>query len=166
MQPNQSQLAIMLTVIDRIAPKYVFPSYDIDDLRQESYLILAEALPRYDGVRPLENFLSKHLSNRLKDLVRNKYSRSEKSVESKRHSELNDAKRRLMDLRSYGEDDLSYEVDIVESMDKEEVREILLEGLSPSQRNDYFRLANGVSVPTGRKSSLIKRCREILDEDR
>lgn len=165
MQPNQSQLAVMLTVIDRIAPKYTFTSYDVEDIKQEAYIILAEALPRYDGVRPLENFLSKHLSNRLKDLVRNKYSRAESSLESERHTELNAAKKRLMDLRSYAGDDIAYEIDLVENINTDEIREKILGGLSPSQRNDYFRLANGVSIPTGRKASLIKRCLEVLDED-
>ena len=60
-------------VVNRIAPKYTFYGYQADDLKQEAFIICMEALPRYDAKRPLENFLSVHLSNRLKNFVRDNH---------------------------------------------------------------------------------------------
>jgi DNA-directed RNA polymerase specialized sigma24 family protein len=60
-------------VVNRIAPKYTFNTYDVDDIKQEAFIICMDALERYDNKRPLENFLSVHLSNRLKNFVRDNY---------------------------------------------------------------------------------------------
>ena len=70
MQPTQEQLEVIQRVIQRIAPKYKFAYFETDDIEQESYLICLEALENYDPSRPLENFIAKHLSNRLKTLSR------------------------------------------------------------------------------------------------
>ena len=58
------------TVCDRISPKYTFYGYTVDDIKQESFIICIEALNRYEEGRPLENFLSVNLSNRLKTFMR------------------------------------------------------------------------------------------------
>jgi DNA-directed RNA polymerase specialized sigma24 family protein len=60
-------------VINRISPKYAFYGYSIEDMKQESFLICMDALDRYDEKRPLENFLSVNLSNRLKNFVRDNH---------------------------------------------------------------------------------------------
>ena len=60
-------------VVDRIAPRYTFHGYDIDDMKQEAFIICIDALDRYDQKRPLENFLAVNLSNRLKNFVRDNY---------------------------------------------------------------------------------------------
>ena len=45
-------------VVNRISPKYTFNTYDVDDIKQEAFIICMDALQRYDQKRPLENFLS------------------------------------------------------------------------------------------------------------
>ena len=60
-------------VVDRISPKYTFHGYDVDDIKQEAFMICMDALDRYDQKRPLENFLSVNLSNRLKNFVRDNH---------------------------------------------------------------------------------------------
>ena len=44
-------------VCNRIAPRYTFYGYALDDIKQEAFIICMEALNRYDNSRPLENFL-------------------------------------------------------------------------------------------------------------
>jgi len=66
-------IAQINTVVDRIAPKYTFYGYTTDDIKQEAFIICIEALNRYDPSKPLENFLSVNLSNRLKTFVRDNY---------------------------------------------------------------------------------------------
>lgn len=163
MQPTSDQLETILKVIDRIAPKYVFGYYQLDDIKQESYIICLEALEKYDQSRPFENFVSKHLSNRLKTLIRDKYTRS--NLESAKHERLNKSKRNLVDLQSYESHAVVYEEDLCEKMSTAEAVDIVMEQLPPSMRNDYLRIANGVSVQSIKKAALYKKIKEILGED-
>ncbi len=75
-------------VVGRIAPKYTFYGYLVDDLKQEAFIICMEALPRYDEARPLENFLSVHLSNRLKNFVRDNHFTKDEDEKAKYHLSL------------------------------------------------------------------------------
>lgn len=163
MQPTTQQLDTILKVIDRIAPRYVFGYYELDDIKQESYIICLEALAHYDESRPLENFLSRHLSNRLKTLIRDKYSRS--NIISPKHQKLNQNKKNLMDLKG---GDGSYKIseeDILEKMSTDEAIDILMNGLPPSMRNNFYRLANGVSIQSAKRAALFQKIKEILGED-
>lgn len=159
MQPTESQLKTILKVIDRIAPKYIFGFYDLEDIKQESYIICLEILPKYDNVRPFENYVSKHLSNRLKDLIRNKYSRK---GESEIHTKLCNSKKNLTDFKEMPPD-LPFYMAVNEEVD--DSVEKILDELPPKMRNDWNRLINGVAIQSCRKIALFARVKEILGED-
>ena len=163
MQPTPQQQEIILKVIDRIAPKYTFSYYELDDIKQESFIICLEAVEKYDNSRPFENFISKHLSNRLKTLIRDKYSRS--NIESEKHEKLNQSKKNLMDLKSVDGSYKIYEDDIIERMSTSEAIQTLMRELPPSMRNNFYRLANGVSIQSSKKQALFEKIKEILGED-
>jgi DNA-directed RNA polymerase specialized sigma subunit len=163
MQPKPKQQEIILKVIDRIAPRYTFGYYELDDIKQESYIICLEAIEKYDNSRPFENFISKHLSNRLKTLIRDKYSRS--NIESEKHEKLNQSKKNLMDLKSVDGSYKIYEDDIIERMSTSEAMDMLMQELSPSMRNNFYRLANGVSIQSSKKQALFDKVKEILGEN-
>jgi DNA-directed RNA polymerase specialized sigma24 family protein len=163
MEPTPEQQKTILKVIDRIAPRYVFGYYELDDIKQESYIICLEALPKYDKSRPFENFISKHLSNRLKTLIRDKYSRS--NIESSKHEKLNQSKKNLMDLKSADGQHKMYEDDILEKLSTTEAVETLMRELPPSMRNNFYRLANGVSIQSAKKNALFSKIKEILGEN-
>lgn len=163
MQPTPEQQQTILKVIDRIAPRYVFSYYELDDIRQESYIICLEGLEKYDKSRPFENFISKHLSNRLKTLIRDKYSRS--NIESEKHGQLNQSKRNLMDLKSVEGQHKMCEDNALEKILTEEAIEKLMRELPPSMRNNFYRLANGVSIQSAKKTALFQKVKEILGED-
>ena len=163
MQPTPKQQEIILKVIDRIAPRYTFGYYELDDIKQESFIICLEAIEKYDNSRPFENFISKHLSNRLKTLIRDKYSRS--NIESEKHEKLNQSKKNLMDLKSVDGSYKIYEDDIIERMSTSEAIETLMQELPPSMRNNFYRLANGVSIQSSKKQALFEKVKEILGEN-
>ena len=163
MQPTPQQQEIILKVIDRIAPRYTFSYYELDDIKQESFIICLEAVEKYDNSRPFENFISKHLSNRLKTLIRDKYSRS--NIESEKHEKLNQSKKNLMDLKSVDGSYKIYEDDIIERMSTSEAIEKLMRELPPSMRNNFYRLANGVSIQSSKKQALFEKVKEILGEN-
>ena len=152
-----------MRVIERIAPRYTFGYYDVDDIKQESYIICMEGLSKYDNSRPFENFISKHLSNRLKTLIRDKYSRS--NIESPKHEKLNQNKKNLMDLKSSDGQFKIFEEDIIEKMSTNEAIDKIMQELSPSMRNNFYRLANGVSIQSSKKNALFNKIKEILGED-
>jgi len=162
MVPNQQQINIILDVVNKIAPKYVFGYYDVDDIKQESYIICCEALDKYDESRPLENFLSKHLSNRLKTLIRDKYSR--KNLESDRHILLNQIKKGLIDLKSSLTDDIAEDC-FEEDIFIRDLFEKIMDNINPSMRNDLNRLLNDVKINSSRRQALFNRIKDIINED-
>lgn len=64
-------------VVNRLAPSFKFGYYDVEDIKQEAMIIAFKSLKKYDKSRPLKNFLYIHLRHRLKNLIRDKYSRHE-----------------------------------------------------------------------------------------
>lgn len=160
-------MKIIEMVINRTAPKYTFSYYELDDVKQESYIICFDAMKNYDKNRPLENFLSKHLSNRLKDLKRNKYFRYNTVKES--HTKLNQTKRGLMDLKQFchiAEYDHPLDESALEdSLSSQEALELVMDSITPSLRNDFLRMANGVSISSSKKKKVIDAIKEVLGED-
>jgi DNA-directed RNA polymerase specialized sigma24 family protein len=72
-------LEIINRVVSKMAAAFTFGHYDIEDIKQEGTIFALQALEgeKYDGERPLENFLYCHVRNRYINLKRKKYSRHE-----------------------------------------------------------------------------------------
>lgn len=68
-----------LEVLDKITKKLIhkfrFGYHSVEDMKQQASVFALEALDRYDGKRPLENFLWTHVRNRLFNFKRNNYQR-------------------------------------------------------------------------------------------
>lgn len=160
-------MSIITKVINRTAPKYIFGFYDLEDIKQESYIICLDALENYDNNRPLENFLSKHLSNRLKDLKRNKYFRH--NTNNDNHFKLNAVKKRLMDLKQFCEiAEYDHPIDdpnLEEKLSTSEALELVMDMIGPALRNDFLRIANDVTISQHKRAAVIKKVKEILGED-
>ena len=153
---NMTKVEVLDTIqniINRIAPKYTFQGYEVDDIKQEAFLICADALDRYDPTRPLENFLSVNLSNRLKNFVRdNNYTKSDERK-----------KKALLPI-SLSNDDHVADHRVESSLDAKELIELVDEHIDIDYRADYLKIVNGVHVPKKRKMEVIEHIRYILDE--
>ena len=68
-------VGVITKIARRLAPKFTFASYDVEDIEQEAFLIGIAGLEKYDPTRPLENFMYTHISNRLKTFKRDNYYR-------------------------------------------------------------------------------------------
>jgi hypothetical protein len=142
-------------VVNKIAPKYTFYGYEINDIKQESFMICMEAMQRYDPTRPLENFLSVHLSNRLKNFVRDNYfSRGE---DEKRRIVLPGQLANEQSITGVTE---SHE----EALDYKDMSFILNRKLPANMRADYLRIVNDVYVSKKRKEEVLDEVYEILEE--
>lgn len=142
-------------VVNRISPKYTFAGYEVDDIRQEAFIICMDALERYDESRPLENFLSVHLSNRLKNFVRdNFYTKNEE-----------DKKKVLVPTSLSYEDNITDdEIDCDVNIDAKAMQKIIDKCLPADCRADYLKIISDVYVPKKRRNEIIEKIKEILAE--
>ena len=160
--PNMTEQQVTDTitlVCDRIAPKYAFYGYDASDIKQEAFIICAEALNRYDGIRPLENFLSINLSNRLKTFVRDNLFISSSHEGRKRVSQPAQL--------DYENSLVDYNESYANSYDKLDMMEkvaLIDEYIPANIRMDYLKVVNEVPISKQRREEVIEIIREILKE--
>lgn len=144
----------ILKVVDKIAPKYAFQGYEVDDIKQEAFIICIEALERYDENRPLENFLSVNLSNRLKNFVRDNFSFSN-----------NQERRNILSpiQLSYEENIIDENVD--DKISADDLEDLILDKLPAKYRSDYLKYTQDVAIPKKNKDELFDVLRRILEEN-
>lgn len=85
MMINQKILDEAYPVIERLAKsrssKGAFAYYESDDIYQEIWCMCLEALDKYDSaIGPIENYLVVHVTNRLKNLRRDRYFRPGRDI--------------------------------------------------------------------------------------
>ena len=144
------------TVVNRIASKYTFYGYEVDDIRQEAFIICMDALERYDNKRPLENFLSVHLSNRLKNFIRDNYFTKDE-----------EEKKKVMKPKSLSSEDFSPlnkdRRSKDEFIDAKDMQAIVDAHLPASYRADYLKIVNDVYVPKKRREEVIATIKDIVE---
>ena len=146
-------------VCDRIAPKYTFYGYTVDDIKQESFMICMDALKRYDENRPLENFLSVNLSNRLKNFVRDNHFISTDNNE--RVKIVQPAQLEFENNIVDGSNSFTMSYDDIELKD---ISRLINEYIPAFMRMDYLRMINDVYITKQRKEEIIDTILEILEE--
>lgn len=152
---EEEVIDVIENVINKIAPKYTFKDYDLDDIKQESFIICIDALNRYDGKRPLENFLSVHLSNRLKNFIRDNH-----YVKDNIHKKKIKAPQYIVDDNYINTDyDLESEIINKEIFDKIDAE------LPANLREDYLKILNNISITKQRKEKLFDTIKRILTDE-
>ena len=143
-------------VIKRISPKYTFYGYTLDDIKQESFLICMDALNRYDEKRPLENFLSVNLSNRLKNFVRDNYFLAEEEEKAKitQPGQLEN---------DHSIVDYEEKFSIPEySIDYTDIIDLLNTEIPASIRMDYLKIVHEVPLSKNRRQEVMDYINYIL----
>ena len=159
-------------VVQRVAHKYKFAFYDYDDICQEGFLIAMEGLQRYDGDRPLENFLAVHVSNRLKNFKRDNFCRQQSIPSSGVQLERNNAKRFLMEpldisnVRDEDESNMRVGDNFVLHVEQKEYMQIIDKNLDVSMRSDYLRIIHGVYVPKPRREQILNEINNIIENNK
>ena len=171
---EEQVLQTIQKVVQRVAHKYKFAYYDYDDICQEGFLIAMEGLDRYDGRRPLENFLAVHVSNRLKNFKRDNFCRQETISPSGNYrsswENRNNSKRFLMEpldisnIRDEHESKMSMGDDFVIDIENKEIVNIINRHMDISMRSDYLRMLDGVYVPKPRRIQIIEVVHQIIEE--
>jgi RNA polymerase sigma factor (sigma-70 family) len=154
---EQQVIDKIITVVDRMAHKYTFNGYDVEDIKQEAFLICMDALERYDQKRPLENFLSVHLSNRLKNFIRDNYF-------TNNH---NEKKKVLAPSQLAYEDNVldRIEPDLDINIDSNEIKDLIDKYLPIQYRADYLKMINDISISKNRRTQILSLIKKILKEN-
>ena len=132
---EQEVVDVILKVCKKLAPKYVFASYEVEDIEQEAFMMGVEALNRYDSDKPLENFIYAHINK--------------KSI-----LEPVD----IAALYSLSTDD-----NIVDEAHLSEVLDLIDRKLPADLRGDYLKLRTNSPLPKGRKAMIIQAIEDIID---
>ena len=152
---EEEVINVIENVINKIAPKYTFKDYDLDDIKQESFIICIDSLNRYDGKRPLENFLSVHLSNRLKNFIRDNH-----YVKDNIHKKKIKSPQYIVD-DNYINTDYDLESEII----NKEIFDKIDEELPANLREDYLKILNNISITKQRKEKLFDTIKRILTDE-
>ena len=143
-------------VIKRISPKYTFYGYTLDDIKQESFLICMDALNRYDEKRPLENFLSVNLSNRLKNFVRDNHFLAEEEEKAKITQPG-----QLENDHSIVDNEEKFSIPEY-SIDYTDIIDLLNTEIPASIRMDYLKIVHEVPLPKNRRQEVMDYINYIL----
>lgn len=178
---SQENLEILMRIAKKIAPKYRFPSYDIEDIEQEAIIIGLKAMPFHNATRgTLSTYLWVHLSNRLKTLKRDRYYRplpskcenpscvptAQCSICEQRINR-NTIKKNLaapVDIDDIQVEPHYGDLSVPERLEHEEVRLIIDEHLPMELRSDYLKMLDEVYVPKARRTVIEKEIVRILEE--
>ena len=153
---EEQVMAQFKIVIDRIAPRYTFYGWVVDDIKQEAYIECMEALERYDGKRPLENFLSYNLANRLKNVIRKHHFKT---------TDKDDKKRVLMPGQLSNEEAMRYyEEDMDQNIDTSDMISVIDKHLPSTYRENYLKMVNDIHIDKKQKDELIEVIKTIVEE--
>lgn len=78
---SDEEVKLVIIICERMSHAYAIGPFTAEDIQQEAFIMAMDAYSRWDRERPLENFISNHLSRRLKNFVRDKYYRKRLTLE-------------------------------------------------------------------------------------
>lgn len=182
---NQQLLDMIDEIVSVLAHKYKFGYYDAEDIKQEGRILALECLPRYDGKRPLNKFLFCHIKNRLGNLKRNKFTRTDCpckicfNAKAERQNETthkdgrfcqvylkwierNGNKKGLAAAGSSVADNQTYVENPGARMDDSLLKQEIDKSLDHHLRADYLRMLDGQNLPKYRRDKVRKAVAEIV----
>lgn len=161
---NMTEEQVITTISrisSRLANKYTFPNYEADDIEQEAFIIGMEAMSRYDENRPLENFLSIHIKNRLSNFRRDKYYRPDDG----KAEQIQQGKKRLLDATPVDNiKNLLISAECSDSLEERELLSYIDNHLPANMRSDYLRFLNDQVLTKTKKTKLLEVLKEILEK--
>jgi DNA-directed RNA polymerase specialized sigma24 family protein len=155
-------ISIIMKVSKRLAPRYVFSGYEIEDIEQEAFLLGISGLKNFDPSRPLENFMHTHINNRLKTFKRDNYFRLDYGASGAQ--KIQDRKKNLLEpvclenvYMAHMDDSTSSEAHLNEMLE-------LIDRKLPSHlRRDYLKLQSEASLPKGRRAYIVQVIERIIN---
>ena len=183
-------MAIINKVAKRLAVRFKFGYHELQDVEQQARLIALEGLDKYDGVRPLENFLWVHVRNRLCTFKRDNFLRPDgpcTKCDSYNYSCLKYDNMSMCDIYrawqdkniaklnilypiefscvdDYGEKNMSGAVYTDDQAVSNELEIILNRHIPIEHRHNYLRLKYGYRILLKEKEQILELVREIIEQ--
>ena len=163
-------------IIEKIATakrrNSAFAYYRPEDIEQEVWILALEALPRYiPSAGELENFLNNHVTNRLKNLKRDKYYRPDPNATETSPSRI---KMNLINALPLGGGDIAesgkvlcsptLSPDPLDVVIFEEFKDYIVERLPYHLQNPFYSIVHGNPVRKPAREELQKAVKKILEE--
>lgn len=176
---NPEIFKIVDKVCRDLSPRFVFGSYESEDIYQESIFICEDILDKYDGNRPLENFLRVSLKNRLVNFKRDNtvyYKFLCPVCHNKDSSNCNyciksrivhDVKKNIespLNIDEIKDEQLNYE-HINRETEYNELISLINRNLPIEMRADYLKILSDVYVNKTRREEIIQRIKDILQQN-
>ena len=159
---NEKQVIDTITKIaKRLAPKFVFAGYEVEDIEQEAFLIGVSGLKNYDPSRPLENFMFTHINNRLKTFKRDNYYRMDYGTNAQK---IQERKKSLLEPVSLDSIYAIYKINEVgDEAYLKEILDLIDQRLPPNLRGDYLKLQSNAPLSKPRKRNIIEVIEKIIN---
>lgn len=183
-------------VVKEFSDSYTFGYYELEDIQQEARVEALKALPKYDPLdangkptRPLANFLYAHVKNRLLNLRRNKYKRTDPPcnlchnnrqaehidgkvckkyiIWKKRNSMKANLTRPLTldGISEDGEPSIAVDGKVPNMANINDLRQMINDKLDPALRIDYLRILAKEKIPKSRQEAVEQAIKEIIGEN-
>lgn len=184
MTENQVMAAIE-KIVNILAPNFKFGYYDVEDIKQEARIFGMNVMKHYDEGRPLENFLYKHIKNRLINLKRDKYCRPKppcltcaENIEGCDNGQpcarylkwlkRNQAKKHLLapldieNISNERESNTRIESSVLEDVERDELLQLIDIKLPVELRSNYLQMRAGAKLPKGKREEVEQAVLNIL----
>ena len=153
-------LETIITVTNRVCPKYKMNGFDADDMKQEGFIICVKVLPKYDqSIGPLENFLSRHLRNRMINLLRD----NNATAPTKDTDKGKIAHPAQLDNEFSIRDGANHLPPLDERIRTKEIAKIVSANIPPDMRLDYLKMINDEQVPASRRKQIEECIKHLLE---
>jgi DNA-directed RNA polymerase specialized sigma24 family protein len=181
-QTEEQVLATIDSVVDLLAPGFVFGYFSVDDIKQEARERALKVLFKYDPTRPLANFLYTHLKRRLINFKRDNFHRNDPPCQichravghttdhkdgrfCKKYlswKQRNGTKAGLMQPMDLEQVDEPTNGDVEEQVQMKELLQTIDTQLPVDLRAAYLQIRAGVAVSKERRQEVEAAVREIL----
>jgi DNA-directed RNA polymerase specialized sigma24 family protein len=175
MNLSNETLQVIQKIAKKLAPKYAFGYFSVEDIEQEATIIAFTKLAKYkEATGPLQAFLYTAIGNGLKNFKRKHYHRlSAKHCDEPgcetcfARSQYTSRKKNLMSPNdideAMGVED-SYHMSALESLEMEETITLIDEKLPGSMRADYLKMRDSIKIPKSRRLLIESEITRILEE--
>ena len=179
MQITQETMEIVDNVCRAISKNFAFDHFEPDDIYQEAFIICMEILDKYDGDRPLENFLRVSLKNRLRNFRRDNSKYYKYQCEVCNNEDIENCENCLRQRVIYStkknidrpknidevKNEVVYESSEVELLLRKEIFDLVSKNIPVHMRTDYLKMMSDVYVNKVRREEVIERIRDILRQN-
>lgn len=167
------------SVCKSVSRNFSFDHFEPEDIYQEAYIICAEVIDKYDGQRPLENFLNVSVRNRLYNFRRDnsKYYKYQCDICNNEDSDncdnclrqrvLFNTKKNIDHPLNIDEvqSEVTYEINNADVMANKEMFLLINRNLPISMRTDYLKMLSDVYVNKNRRAEIVERIKDILTQN-